>query len=80
MTPAARVAAAIELVAAIDHTPRKPADAVANAFFRERRYIGSGDRRAISERAWSVIRSRRRLTWWLQRTEARISPRMLVAA
>ncbi len=80
MTPAARVAAAIELVAAIDHAPRKPADAVANAFFRERRYIGSGDRRAISERAWAVIRSRRRLTWWLARSEARISPRMLVAA
>ena len=80
MTPAARIAAAIELVAAIDHAPRKPADAIANNFFRERRYIGSGDRRAISERAWAVIRTRRRLTWWLSRTEARISPRMLVAA
>ncbi len=80
MTPAARIAAAIELVAAIDHAPRKPADAVANAFFRERRYIGSGDRRAVSDRAWTVIRARRRLTWWLHHTHGRVSPRMLVVA
>ncbi len=80
MTPAARIAAAIELLAAIDVAPRKPADAVANAFFRERRYIGSGDRRAVSDRTWSVIRARRRLTWWLERCKGRTSPRMLVAA
>ncbi|MCX7382417.1 MAG: RsmB/NOP family class I SAM-dependent RNA methyltransferase [Alphaproteobacteria bacterium] len=80
MTPSARVAAAIELLAAIDAAPRKPADAVANAFFRERRYIGSGDRRAVSDRTWSVIRARRRLTWWLERCKGRVSPRMLVAA
>ena len=79
MTPAARIAAAIELVAGIDAAPRKPADAVANNFFRERRYIGSGDRRAISDRVWGVIRARRRLSWWLVQTHGRISPRMLVA-
>ena len=80
MTPAARIAAAIALVAAIDAAPRKPADAVANSFFRERRYIGSGDRRAVSDRVWGVIRSRRRLAWWLEQAGARVSPRMLVAA
>ncbi len=80
MTPAARIAAAIALVAAIDGAPRKPADAVANSFFRERRYIGSGDRRAVSDRVWGVIRSRRRLAWWLEQAGARVSPRMLVAA
>jgi 16S rRNA (cytosine967-C5)-methyltransferase len=80
MTQAGRLAAAISLLAAIDAAPRKPADAVANAFFRERRYIGSGDRRSVSDRAWGVIRARRRLGWWLARCGGRQTPRLLVAA
>jgi 16S rRNA (cytosine967-C5)-methyltransferase len=80
VTPAARIAAAIELIAAIDAAPRRPADAVANDFFRDRRFIGSGDRRAVSDRAWRVLRARRRLTWWLHRLDAEPSPRLLVAA
>jgi len=78
MTPAARIAAAIDLLAAIEATPRYPADAMANNFFRNRRYIGSGDRRAVSERAWAVIRARRRLSWWLGDTPP--TPPLLVAA
>ena len=78
MTPAARVAAAIDLLAAVEPAPKRPADAVANDFFRSRRYIGSGDRRAVSDRAWSVLRGRRRLGWWLG--DARQSARLLVAA
>jgi len=35
-------------------------DGVANDFFRARRYIGSGDRRAVSDRGWRVLRARRR--------------------
>ncbi|MBU6499727.1 MAG: rRNA cytosine-C5-methylase, partial [Rhodospirillales bacterium] len=80
MTPSARISAVIELVAAIEAAPRKPADAVANLFFRERRYIGSGDRRAVSDRCWAVIRGRRRLAWWLERAELPVNPRLLVAA
>ena len=80
MTPASRIAAAIELLSEIADAPRRPADAVANAYFRDRRFIGSGDRRAISERAWRVLRLRRRLAWWLERVEAAPTPRMLVAA
>jgi 16S rRNA (cytosine967-C5)-methyltransferase len=80
MTPAARLAAAIELLAAVDSSQRKPADAVANDFFRARRYIGGGDRRAVSERAWAVLRTRRRLDWWLARAGAAATPRLLVAA
>lgn len=78
MTPAARIAAAIDLLEVIEGAPKRPADAVANDFFRSRRYIGSGDRRAVSERVWSVLRSRRRLGWWLG--ETRQSARLLVAA
>ena len=65
MTPAARIAAAIELLAEVEAAPRRPADAAANNFFRTRRFIGAGDRRAVSERAWGVLRARRRLGWWL---------------
>ena len=80
MTPPARISAAIELVAAIEAAVRKPADAVANGFFRDRRFIGSGDRRSVSERVWAILRTRRRLAWWLERVGERVTPRMLVAA
>ena len=80
MTPAARLAASIELLTEIGDHPRRPADAVANDFFRARRFIGSGDRRAVSDRAWRVLRQRRRLGWWLDRAGTAPTPRMLVAA
>jgi 16S rRNA (cytosine967-C5)-methyltransferase len=76
VTPAARLEAAIALLEAIEATPSRPADAVANDYFRERRFIGSGDRRSVSERVWRVLRSRRRLTWWVPKA----TPRLLVAA
>lgn len=79
MTPAARIAAAIELLAAVNDAPRKPADAVANDFFRNRRYIGSGDRRAVSDRIWRILRARRRLGWWIGRGPGAPTARMLVA-
>ncbi len=78
MTPAARIAAAIDLLEIVEGAPKRPADAVANDFFRSRRYIGSGDRRAVSDRVWTILRTRRRLGWWL--AEAPRSPRLLVAA
>ena len=80
MTPSARLDAAIELLAEIGSAGHRPADAVANGFFRERRFIGSGDRRAVSDRAWSVLRTRRRLEWWLARAGAAPVPRLLLAA
>ncbi len=80
MTPAARVAAAIALVDAVEAEPRRPADAIAHEFFRSRRYIGSGDRRNVSERVWGVIRQRLRLEWHLAQLGAAPTPRLLVAA
>jgi len=79
VTPAARTAASIELLGLIlgPASETRPADAVANDYFRTRRFIGSGDRRAISDRVWRVMRSYRRLSWWL-RDEP--TPRLLVAA
>ena len=80
MTPAARLAATIELLAAMDGQPRRPADAVANEFFRTRRFIGSGDRRDVSDRAWAVVRERLRLDWHLAAAGAQPGARLLVAA
>jgi len=77
LTPAGRLEAAIELLGAIEAAPARPADGVANDFFRARRFIGSSDRRAISERAWGVLRTWRRLSWWLR--DAPVSARLLVA-
>ena len=76
MTPAARMAASIELLTEIDDKPRRPADAVANDFFRARRFIGSGDRRAVSDRVWRVLRARRRLAWWISRAGTAPTPQM----
>ncbi|MBV8912492.1 MAG: RsmB/NOP family class I SAM-dependent RNA methyltransferase [Acetobacteraceae bacterium] len=80
MTPSARLQAAIELLTEIEAQPRRPADAVANDFFRARRYIGSGDRRAVSDRVWRVLRSMRRLDWWIAREAGVPTPRVRIAA
>src|SRR6266446_8670855 len=68
MTPGARVAATIELLDEIVSRHERPADLVANAYFRSRRFIGSGDRRAVSERVWAILRRYGQLFWWLERT------------
>ncbi len=70
MTPSARIAGATQLLDAIAAAPRRPADAVASEFFRARRFIGGGDRREISSLVWDILRTRRRLAWWLERGEA----------
>ena len=80
MTPTARLAAAIDLLFQMEATPKRPADAVANNFFRERRYIGGGDRRAVSTQVWSVLRAWRRLEWWLTKAGGAARPRLLVGA
>ncbi|HLY89237.1 MAG TPA: RsmB/NOP family class I SAM-dependent RNA methyltransferase [Acetobacteraceae bacterium] len=76
MTPAARTESAIELLGLVLEGER-PADAVANDYFRTRRFIGSGDRRAVAERTWRVLRGYRRLSWWLRDQP---TPRLLIAA
>ncbi len=68
MTPGARVAATIELLEEIVSRSERPADLVANAFFRARRFIGSGDRRAVADRVWGILRRWGQLSWWLERT------------
>jgi 16S rRNA (cytosine967-C5)-methyltransferase len=79
MTPAGQLAAAIDLLAEIEADAR-PADAVANAFFRNRRFIGAGDRREVSGLVWGVLRTRRHLGWWLEHFGAAPTPRLLLSA
>ncbi|MFL0356422.1 RsmB/NOP family class I SAM-dependent RNA methyltransferase [Erythrobacter sp. GH1-10] len=59
MTPAARVQAAIELLdQVIDAAKREgaPADRLIAAYFKQRRYAGSKDRRAVRELVYRAIR------------------------
>lgn len=59
MTPPARLQAAIELLDWIIAAARDnggSADNIAKKFFKERRYAGSGDRRAIRELVYTAIR------------------------
>jgi len=67
MTPGARIEAAIELLDEIRGGTR-PADQVIDAYFKRCRYAGSGDRRAISERVYNLLRRRARIDWWIDRT------------
>jgi 16S rRNA (cytosine967-C5)-methyltransferase len=69
MTPGARIQAAIELLDRIE-SPKKgeealPADAVLNAHFRARRYIGAKDRRAIADAVFQTLRQRGVIDWHL---------------
>lgn len=64
MTPAARAAAAIELLGEID-AGAAPADTIVTEYFRRRRYAGSGDRRAVRELVYDVLRQLGMLKWRL---------------
>jgi 16S rRNA (cytosine967-C5)-methyltransferase len=60
MTPAARVQAAIELLDAVIAAARTggaPADRLIADYFRQRRYAGSKDRRAVRELVYRAIRA-----------------------
>ncbi|ABC21048.1 RsmB/NOP family class I SAM-dependent RNA methyltransferase [Rhodospirillum rubrum] len=79
MTPAARVQCAIDLLVDIDATNR-PADGIASAFVRARRFMGSKDRRAVTALAWSTLRHRARLSWLIDRFGGTPKARALVIA
>jgi 16S rRNA (cytosine967-C5)-methyltransferase len=63
LTPGAEIAAAIEILAAIDAGDR-PADDVSAEYFRRRRYIGAKDRAHIAGHVYGVLRHRAALDWW----------------
>ncbi len=79
MTPSARIQAVIEIVAEVLATPR-PADTLASAYFRNRRFIGSKDRQSISSRLYRIMREYHRLGWWITRSGSEVNARTLVIA
>lgn len=84
MTPAARIAASIELLDAIftswQTETRIPADKVVDNYFKERRYLGSHDRGSIAELVYWVVRHKAALEWWATRSGTAPSARTLTLA
>ena len=82
MTPGARIAAAIDILSALEAGDRpaprpapRPADDIAADYFRRRRYIGSKDRAQISAHVYAVLRHRAAIDWWIARaSQADIGP------
>jgi 16S rRNA (cytosine967-C5)-methyltransferase len=64
MRPAARLQAAVELLDAVCGGTL-PADRVIERYFRDRRYAGSKDRRAVIGLVFAVLRDRAPLAWRL---------------
>src|SRR5512132_86826 len=59
MTPAARLQAAIEVLDSVIASARDdgpPADTIVTRYFKQRRYAGSKDRRAVRELVFRAIR------------------------
>lgn len=81
MTPAARVAAAIDILGLIEGLDR-PADRIVERWYQSHRFAGSKDRAAISEIVFGVLRRRAMLAWDIARTagEQAVAPRTLVLA
>ena len=70
MTPAARLAAAIEILDSLA-AARTPADQVLKVWGKAHRFAGSGDRRAIAERVYSTLRARAELAWAMGGSDGR---------
>jgi 16S rRNA (cytosine967-C5)-methyltransferase len=79
LTPGAQVAAAIDILAAIE-TGDRAADDVAADYFRRRRYIGAKDRAQVAGHVYAVLRHRAALDWWLHKHSVEIDPRTRVLA
>ena len=79
MIYAARIQSVIELLDEVMTTPR-PADALASHYFRNRRYIGSKDRTAISDHFYGLMRRYLRLQWWVKNCGGAVTARNMVAA
>jgi 16S rRNA (cytosine967-C5)-methyltransferase len=62
MTPAAREAAAIEIIGALQNTAQ-PVDRFLRDWFRSRRYAGARDRTAVTARIYDVFRHRASYAW-----------------
>ncbi|MBL0942235.1 MAG: RsmB/NOP family class I SAM-dependent RNA methyltransferase [Alphaproteobacteria bacterium] len=67
MRAAAHLQATIDLLNLIDQS-NFPADDIASRYFREHRYIGSSDRKVISQLVFDILRVKPQLEWLLSIT------------
>jgi 16S rRNA (cytosine967-C5)-methyltransferase len=76
MTPGAQIQESIEALkiheGLLEEGRFVPADRVLQGFFRDRRYMGSGDRRQVASYYYAAIRHRQTLAWWLERVTGRL--------
>lgn len=70
MQTGARYQAVLELIGEI-FKDEKPADGIINEYLRGRKYIGSKDRRFISEKVWEIVRNRMKLSFDAGTTDPR---------
>lgn len=78
MKPGAHVQAAIELID-LQSERQQPADKVMANFFRQRRYMGSKDKRAVAEYFYAVLRQKASLQYLLSQQELKGSSRLVLA-
>jgi 16S rRNA (cytosine967-C5)-methyltransferase len=78
MKPAAQLQASIELLDELAANAY-PADRTMAQYFKQRRYIGSKDKAAISEYLYTVLRNRLSFEYILSRAELGIHSRLLAA-
>jgi 16S rRNA (cytosine967-C5)-methyltransferase len=81
MQPAAHIQSTIEVM---DHVQsvwaddrRAPVDALLATYFKNRRYIGSKDRGAISDLVYFVLRHGGTLEWHIEQCKLQVTPRRL---
>ena len=81
MKPGACIQATIDLLTTINDAweqgSRAPADAMIAKYFRQRRYIGSKDRAAVSELIYYILRNGGALEWHLDHYKHPSSPRAI---
>ena len=70
MQKGAQYQAVLELITEV-FKDKQPADKIINTYLRERKYIGSKDRKFITDIVWQIIRHRRKLEFDAQSTESR---------
>lgn len=82
MTPAARTQATIELLEHLQSIwradRRAPVDGLMAAYFKNRRYIGSKDRGAISDLLYFVLRFGGTIEWHIEQCDRSVNPRRVV--
>ncbi len=64
--------AAVDLLHQINQSPH-PANEVISAYTRSRRYIGSKDRKALTDMVWKVLRYQAHLSWRTKEIDAQIA-------